>query len=111
MLQPPLYRARRGNDERYLKNDGALESYLLEKALAGARLIYADGTMPEGTVLEGAELRREVVWLREATMQLRRLSTAAPRCRCLNEASNCRCVERPGLRRGRPRRPGDWWCG
>jgi DNA gyrase subunit B len=56
-----------------LKNDGALEAYLLEKALAGARLTYANGT-----VLEGDELRREVVWLREATMQLRRLSSAAP---------------------------------
>ena len=73
IAQPPLYRARRGNDERYLKNDGALEAYLLEKSLAAARLTYADGT-----VLEGADLRREVVWLREATMQLRRLSTAAP---------------------------------
>jgi DNA gyrase subunit B len=73
IAQPPLYRAKRGNDERYLKNDGALEAFLLEKSLAGARLIYADGT-----VLEGPELRREVVWLREATMQLRRLSTAAP---------------------------------
>jgi DNA gyrase subunit B len=73
IAQPPLYRARRSNDERYLKNDAALEAYLLEKALAGARLTYADGT-----VLEGVELRREVVWLREATMQLRRLSAAAP---------------------------------
>ena len=73
IAQPPLYRARRGNDERYLKNDAALEAYLLEKALAAARLTYLDGS-----VLEGAELRREVVWLREATLQLRRLSSAAP---------------------------------
>ena len=34
IAQPPLYRAKRGNDERYLKNDGALEGFLLEKALA-----------------------------------------------------------------------------
>ena len=38
IAQPPLYRAKRGNDERYLKDDRALEDYLLEKALAGARL-------------------------------------------------------------------------
>ena len=73
IAQPPLYRAKRGNDDRYLKNDAALEQFLLDKALASAQLTYADGA-----VLEGAELRREVVWLREATMQLRRLSTAAP---------------------------------
>jgi len=73
IAQPPLYRARRGNEERYLKNDAALEGFLLEKALASARLTYADGT-----AVQGAELQREVVWLREATMQLRRLSPAAP---------------------------------
>jgi DNA gyrase subunit B len=73
IAQPPLYRAKRGNDDQYLKNDAALEQFLLDKALASAQLTYTDGT-----VLEGAELRREVVWLREASMQLRRLSAAAP---------------------------------
>ncbi|HUB15180.1 MAG TPA: DNA topoisomerase (ATP-hydrolyzing) subunit B [Acetobacteraceae bacterium] len=73
IAQPPLYRARRGNEERYLKNDAALEAFLLEKALGSARLSYADGS-----VMEAADLQREVVWLREATMQLRRLASAAP---------------------------------
>src|SRR6195256_1689205 len=44
IAQPPLYRAKRGNDERYLKDDNALESFLLDKALADAKLTYADGT-------------------------------------------------------------------
>ena len=52
IAQPPLYRAKRGNDERYLKDDDALEEFLLDKALAEARLTYADG---HG--FEGAELR------------------------------------------------------
>ena len=73
IAQPPLYRAKRGNDERYLKDDDALEDFLLEKALADARLSYADGR-----VLEGPELRKEVAWLREATLRLRRMATAAP---------------------------------
>ena len=73
IAQPPLYRAKRGNDERYLKDDDALEDFLLEKALADARLSYADGR-----VLEGAELRKEVDWLREAMLRLRRMATAAP---------------------------------
>ena len=73
IAQPPLYRAKRGNDERYLKNDDALEQYLLDKALAEARIEYADGR-----VLAGDELRGEVGWLREAALNLRRLSGPAP---------------------------------
>ena len=38
IAQPPLYRAKRGNDERYLKDDDSLETFLLDKALADARL-------------------------------------------------------------------------
>ncbi len=73
IAQPPLYRAKRGNDERYLKDDDALESFLLDKALADARLSYADGR-----VFERDELRIEVRLLREATLQLRRLAGTTP---------------------------------
>src|SRR5271168_364663 len=48
IAQPPLYRAKRGNDERYLKDDGALERFLLGKALAETRLSYADGSVFAG---------------------------------------------------------------
>jgi DNA gyrase subunit B len=73
IAQPPLFRAKRGNDERYLKDDRALEDFLLDKALDAARLSYADGR-----VLEGDELRKEVLWLREAHARVRGLATAAP---------------------------------
>jgi DNA gyrase subunit B len=73
IAQPPLYRAKRGNDERYLKDDDSLETFLLDKALADARLAYASGS-----AFEGPELRVEVRWLREATLQLRRLASTAP---------------------------------
>jgi DNA gyrase subunit B len=73
IAQPPLFRAKRGNDERYLKDDPSLEEFLLDKALAGARLSYADGR-----VFEGDELRAEVQWLRRSMLPLRRLSPAAP---------------------------------
>ena len=73
IAQPPLYRAKRGNDERYLKDDRALEEFLLDKSLAEARLSYADGT-----VLEGEELVEESNWLREASLRLRRLASTAP---------------------------------
>jgi DNA gyrase subunit B len=73
IAQPPLYRAKRGNDERYLKGDDDLEDFLLDKALADARLTYADGR-----VFENVELAAEIRWLRETTLRLRRLSAAAP---------------------------------
>jgi DNA gyrase subunit B len=73
IAQPPLYRAKRGNDERYLKDDDGLETFLLDKALANARLSYTDGR-----VLEGDELRQEVRLLREATLHLRRLAPSIP---------------------------------
>ena len=73
IAQPPLYRAKRGNDERYLKDDRALEDFLLDKALADARLTYADGS-----VVEKDALRREVTLLREAAQRLRLLSGTIP---------------------------------
>jgi DNA gyrase subunit B len=73
IAQPPLYRAKRGNEERYLKNDAALEAFLLEKVLANATLSYADGT-----ALAGPELRAEIGWLREATGRLRGLAGTIP---------------------------------
>ncbi|MBW4090905.1 MAG: DNA topoisomerase (ATP-hydrolyzing) subunit B [Proteobacteria bacterium] len=73
IAQPPLFRAKRGNDDRYLKDDRALEEFLLDKALANAVLTYADGRS-----LAGPELRTEVVWLREATARLRRLAGGIP---------------------------------
>jgi DNA gyrase subunit B len=73
IAQPPLYRAKRGTDERYLKDDNALESFLLDKALADARLTY-----PNGDVFEKEDLRREVNLLREASLNLKRLSSVIP---------------------------------
>ncbi len=73
IAQPPLYRAKRGNDERYLKDDLALENFLLEKALAGARLRLGDGREAAGE-----ELRTEVELLREIAMRVRRLAAHVP---------------------------------
>ncbi len=73
IAQPPLYRAKRGSEERYLKNDHALEDFLLAKALSEARLVYADGTD-----LSGTELAAEAGFLREANLRLRLLSAEAP---------------------------------
>jgi DNA gyrase subunit B len=73
IAQPPLYRAKRGNDERYLKDDRALEDFLIEKSLSDARMVFSDGT-----VVEGDELRAEANRLRETTARLRRLASLVP---------------------------------
>jgi DNA gyrase subunit B len=73
IAQPPLYRAKRGSDERYLKDDRSLEEFLLDKALAEARLTYADGR-----VFEGDDLTAETHLLRETAQRLRRLAATAP---------------------------------
>jgi DNA gyrase subunit B len=73
IAQPPLYRAKRGNDERYLKDDRSLEQFLLDKVLAETRIVYADGR-----TYEGAELEDEAIWLRETSQRLRLLSATVP---------------------------------
>jgi DNA gyrase subunit B len=73
IAQPPLYRAKRGNDERYLKNDAALDEYLLDKALHNAALTYANGTN-----LAGPELAAEAALLRDAHTRLRGLAGQVP---------------------------------
>jgi len=73
IAQPPLYRAKRGNDERYLKNDAALEDFLLDKALGEARLTYANGRE-----YAGDEMVAELAWLRQAAANVRSLGTSMP---------------------------------
>ncbi|SDH12547.1 DNA topoisomerase (ATP-hydrolyzing) subunit B [Roseospirillum parvum] len=43
IAQPPLYRAKRGSSEVYLKDDRAMETYLLDNGLTDAVLTLADG--------------------------------------------------------------------
>ena len=69
IAQPPLYRAKRGNDERYLKNDEALDDFLLDKALGAASMTYADGSR-----VEGRALAEEARFLRQVYGQLRALA-------------------------------------
>ncbi|HXP95137.1 MAG TPA: DNA topoisomerase (ATP-hydrolyzing) subunit B [Telmatospirillum sp.] len=54
IAQPPLYRAKRGNSEVYLKDDRALENYLIDGGLADA-VLKLGGV--GGTQIGGVELR------------------------------------------------------
>ena len=73
IAQPPLFKATRGKDERYIKDEASLEDYLVDKSLSEAVLTY-----PDGTVLQGPDLATEAKFLREAWLNLRRLSTTVP---------------------------------
>ena len=66
IAQPPLYRVQRGNSAVYLKDDKALEDYLIETGLGDAVLHMSDGTQRSG-----ADLRSLV----ETAVTARRLIT------------------------------------
>jgi DNA gyrase subunit B len=52
IAQPPLYKVKRGRSERYIKDERALESYLLDLALSSAQVFAADQPVPlEATAL------------------------------------------------------------
>jgi DNA gyrase subunit B len=73
IAQPPLYRAKRGQEERYLKDDRGLEDYLLEKAQNVASL-----RLPDGRDLTGDAFQAELDFHRQATSRIRRLAGVVP---------------------------------
>jgi DNA gyrase subunit B len=52
IAQPPLYRVKKGKSERYLKDDAALEDYLIELGTGDVRLTGAGGVPLAGTALQ-----------------------------------------------------------
>ncbi len=73
IAQPPLYRAKRGNSETYLKDDAALEEYLIGTGTDGAVLQMADGTQ-----IAGADLVARVEQARTARSLILAMSRHVP---------------------------------
>jgi len=48
IAQPPLYRAKKGSSERYLKDDRALENHLIDAGIEGAVFTLGDGSQRAG---------------------------------------------------------------
>ncbi|HMR61958.1 DNA topoisomerase (ATP-hydrolyzing) subunit B, partial [Amaricoccus sp.] len=69
IAQPPLFKVARGKSEVYLKDQAALDAYLIEQGLEGARLQLGSGAM-----LAGADLARVV----EEARQVRATLNAFP---------------------------------
>jgi DNA gyrase subunit B len=65
IAQPPLYKVARGKSEVYLKDQAALEDYLIEMGVEGAVLKLSDGTEIAGNdlarVVEGARAFRRIL--------------------------------------------------
>ena len=83
IAQPPLYRIKRGNaKERYLKDDRALEEYLIEAALGDLSVTLADGTL-----LHGEPLREVVEQARSARQHLEALARKAGNAAVVEQAA------------------------
>jgi len=62
IAQPPLFRAKRGRSETYIKNEQELETYLVRRAVASRVVRLADGSEMFGEVLE-QRLQRAIAYL------------------------------------------------
>ncbi|MEM8788256.1 MAG: DNA topoisomerase (ATP-hydrolyzing) subunit B [Pseudomonadota bacterium] len=74
IAQPPLFKVARGKSEVYLKDQAALEDYLIDMGLTDAVLRLGDGT-----VISGADLERVVKEARAARTILNAFPTHYPR--------------------------------
>ncbi|MGN1062717.1 MAG: DNA topoisomerase (ATP-hydrolyzing) subunit B [Alphaproteobacteria bacterium] len=73
IAQPPLYRAKRGNSEIYLKDDDAMEEYLVSVGSQEAVLVMADGTQ-----IAGADLQDRIEQARKARGLILAMSKRVP---------------------------------
>jgi DNA gyrase subunit B len=73
IAQPPLYKASKGKSAQYLKDEAALEAYLISEGVDGAVLRLASGEQ-----LAGADLLELVQGARGAKANVERLSARAP---------------------------------
>lgn len=73
IAQPPLYRAKRGSSEVYLKDDRALDEYLIDGGLADALL-----TMRTGLQMAGPHLRELADQARQIKILLTSIAKRVP---------------------------------
>ncbi|MBL4806460.1 MAG: DNA gyrase subunit B, partial [Rhodobacteraceae bacterium] len=70
IAQPPLYKVQRGKSEVYLKDQPALDDYLIEQGLEGATLLLGSGEQ-----ITGADLARVVTEARQTKVILNAFPT------------------------------------
>jgi DNA gyrase subunit B len=74
IAQPPLYKVKRNKQEQYVKDDEALEAYLVQMALDGASLTTHTDTPP----IQGVGLEKLVMEYRVVINLIQRLSRRYP---------------------------------
>ena len=109
IAQPPLYKVARGRSEVYLKDQAALEDYLVQQGVEGASL-----KLETGEEITGQDLARVVDEARTARRVLRSYPTHYPPTSPNRPPSQARCVRarstptRPPWARRLPR-GWTWW--
>ena len=74
IAQPPLYKVKRGRQERYIKDDEELDGYFLQSALDGSGL-HID---PDAPAIDGEALERLAIEYRSLVARLKGLSRVYP---------------------------------
>ena len=74
IAQPPLYKVKKGKNEQYLKDEGALQDWLVQVALEGAELIPGPGAPP----VSGAPLETLIRSYLEVNSRVERLGRRFP---------------------------------
>ena len=69
IAQPPLYRVKKGNNEKYIKNEGALTEYLMDASLASVNIL----NLKEGTT--EAELKNLILNIQKFDHLLKTMSS------------------------------------
>ncbi len=73
IAQPPLYRARRGNSDIYLKDERAMEDYLINQSVQDSVFVRYDGAQ-----IAGADLKRQAEEARNCRHLIDTLSRRVP---------------------------------
>jgi DNA gyrase subunit B len=73
IAQPPLYRAKHGKSEVYLKDDSALENYLINAGIKDCVF-----NSPDGSQVAGQDLRALIEFSRDVAKQIVGLTTRVP---------------------------------
>lgn len=74
IAQPPLYKVKKGKQEQYVKDDGALEEFLTQIALQNTSLYVSQATPP----ISGMEFEKLISHYRQIKTIIRRLTKRYP---------------------------------